>query len=254
MVQLPITQLPDYNPKENYLTDTHFPQAIAIDGPAASGKTTVGKMLAVHLGYLFLDTGFMYRAVTLAALENDVAIDDETAVYNLLKQLDIDVVQGSDEPDGRLYTALLNGRDVTWEIRTAEVDKNVSQVSSYQSVRKNLVQRQRQIAGRGRVVMVGRDIGTVVLPEAPLKLYIIASPAERARRRWQEKKDRGQEPDYDQILADIIRRDEIDSSRQFSPMRPADDAIIMDTTEHGPETIIDDILALPHFSIVNSLQ
>jgi cytidylate kinase len=205
-------------------------------------------MLAVHLGYLFLDTGFMYRAVTLAALENDVAIDDETAVYNLLKQLDIDVVQGSVEEDGRLYTALLNGRDVTWEIRTAEVDKNVSQVSSYQSVRKNLVQRQRQIAGRGQVVMVGRDIGTVVLPEAPLKLYIIASPAERARRRWQEKKDRGQEPDYDQILADIIRRDEIDSSRQFSPMRPADDAIIMDTTEHGPETIIDDILALPHFS------
>lgn len=150
--------------------------------------------------------------------------------------------------DGRLYTALLNGRDVTWDIRTAEVDKNVSQVSAYQSVRKNLVKRQRAIARRGRVVMVGRDIGTVVLPDAPLKLYITASPNERAKRRRQEKVDRGQYPDYDQILTDIIRRDEIDSSRRFSPLRPAEDAILLDTTGRPPESIIDDILALPHFS------
>jgi cytidylate kinase len=249
--QLPITNHPT---KENFLTDTHIPQAIAIDGPAASGKTTVGKMLAVRLGYLFLDTGFMYRAVTLAALENDVAVNEESAVYNLLLTLDIDVEAADLEADGRLYTALLNGQDVTWNIRTAEVDKNVSQVSKYQSVRGNLVQRQRAIAERGNVVMVGRDIGTVVLPDAPLKLYIIASPAERARRRWQEKKDRGQEPDYDQILADIIRRDDIDSSRRHSPMRPADDAIVMDTTHRDPEAIIDDILALPQFITANSDQ
>jgi cytidylate kinase len=172
----------------------------------------------------------------------------------LLNRLDIDVIPAEDEEDGRLYTALLNGRDVTWDIRTAEVDKNVSQVASYQSVRENLVKRQRAIAGRGRVVMVGRDIGTVVLPDAPLKLYIIASPDERATRRRQEKLDRGQNPDYDQILADIIRRDEIDSSRRFSPLRPAEDAILLDTTGRPPETIIDDILALPHFSRVNSLQ
>ncbi|MFZ0545533.1 MAG: (d)CMP kinase [Candidatus Promineifilaceae bacterium] len=231
------------------MTNSHYPQAIAIDGPAASGKTTVGKMLAVALGYLFLDTGFMYRAVTLAVLENNISIDDEAAVFELLTQLDIDVIQADLEKDGRLYTALLNGRDVTWEIRMALVDNNVSQVASYQSVRHNLVKRQRAIASRGRVVMVGRDIGTVVLPEASLKLYITASPAERARRRWQEKVDRGQDtPDYDQILSDIIRRDEIDSSRKFSPMRPADDAILMDTTERPPESIVEDILALPHFS------
>ncbi len=126
----------------------------------------------------------------------------------------------------------------------------MSQVSKYQRVRRNLVERQREIAARGRVVMVGRDIGTVVLPDAPLKLYIIASPVERARRRWQEKKDRGLEADYDQILADIIRRDGIDSSREHSPMRPAADAIIMDTTDRKPEAIIGQILALPHFSRV----
>jgi len=236
------------------LTQSHLPQAIAIDGPAASGKTTIGKMLAVTLHYLFLDTGFMYRAVTLAALENDVPIDDESAIFTLLQSLDIDVEPAAGEADGRLYTALMNGRDVTWDIRTAEVDKNVSQISKYQRVRQNLVQRQREIANRGRVVMVGRDIGTVVLPNAPLKLYIVASPVERARRRWQEKIDRGQEPDYDQILADIVRRDEIDGSREHSPMRPADDAILMDTTDQKPEAIIKQILALPHFQAVNSLQ
>ena len=238
------------------MTNHHFPQAIAIDGPAASGKTTVGKMLAVRLGYLFLDTGFMYRAVTLAALENNVPIDDESAVFNLLTQLDIDVIQGGGEKDGRLYTALLNGRDVTWDVRTAEVDKNVSQVAAYQSVRENLVKRQRAIAKRGRVVMVGRDIGTVVLPDAPLKLYIIASPDERAKRRQQEKLDRGQTSDYDQILTDIIRRDEIDSSRRFSPLRPAEDAIVLDSTGRPPEAIIENILALSHFQqwAVNSEQ
>ncbi len=232
------------------MTNSHFPQAIAIDGPAASGKTTIGKMLAARLDYLFLDTGFMYRAVTYAALEYGVDIEDETAVYALLLTLDIDVEAANEATDGRLYTAWLNGRDVTWDIRTAEIDKNVSQVSKYQRVRRNLVERQREIAARGRVVMVGRDIGTVVLPDAPLKLYIIASPVERARRRWQEKKDRGLEADYDQILADIIRRDGIDSSREHSPMRPAADAIIMDTTDRKPEAIIGQILALPHFSRV----
>jgi cytidylate kinase len=209
-------------------------------------------MLAGALNYLFLDTGFMYRAVTLAAFQSGVAVSDEAAVTNLARNLKIDVIPAADETDGRLYTALLNGQDVTWDIRTAEIDKNVSQVSAYQQVRQNLVTRQRRLAERGRVVMVGRDIGTVVLPDAPLKLYIIASPAERANRRWQEKVNRGQEPDYDQILTDIIRRDDIDSSRQFSPMRPAEDAILIDTTERPPETILDEILALPHFLIMNN--
>jgi cytidylate kinase len=230
------------------LSKTTFPQAIAIDGPAASGKTTIGKMLAAHLDYLFLDTGFMYRAVTLAALRKQLSIDDEPAVTDLLQQLDIDVRPAANEQDGRLYTALINGQDVTWEIRAPNVDKNVSQVSSYKGVRQVLVEKQRIIASRGRVVMVGRDIGTVVLPDAPLKLYIIASPPERARRRWEEKKDRDQGADYEQILADIIRRDDIDSSRQHSPMRPAEDAILLDTTGRPPKMVLDEILALPHFS------
>ncbi len=234
------------------MIDSSYPQAIAIDGPAASGKTTIGKMLAGSLDYLFLDTGFMYRAVTLAAFQRGVAVSDEEAVTTLTRNLNIDVLPAAGEADGRLYTAILNAQDVTWDIRTAEIDKNVSQVSSYQQVRENLVFRQRRLADRGRVVMVGRDIGTVVLPDAPLKLYIIASPAERAKRRWQEKLNRGQAPDYEQILADIIRRDEIDSSRQFSPMRPADDAILIDTTERPPEMILEEILALPHFLPVNS--
>jgi cytidylate kinase len=209
-------------------------------------------MLAVALNYLFLDTGFMYRAVTLAAFRNNVAVSDESAVTTLAQGLNIDVLPANEEGDGRFYTALLNGVDVTWDIRTAEVDQHVSQVSSYQQVRLNLVKRQRQLAARGQVVMVGRDIGTVVLPDAPLKLYIIASPAERARRRWQEKKNRGQEPDYDQILIDIIRRDEIDSSRVHSPMRPAEDAILIDTSERPPETILAEILALPQFILMNN--
>jgi cytidylate kinase len=209
-------------------------------------------MLAVALNYLFLDTGFMYRAVTLAAFLNNVAVSDESAVTTLAQGLNIDVLPANEEGDGRFYTALLNGVDVTWDIRTAEVDQHVSQVSSYQQVRLNLVKRQRQLAARGQVVMVGRDIGTVVLPDAPLKLCIIASPAERARRRWQEKKNRGQEPDYDQILIDIIRRDEIDSSRVHSPMRPAEDAILIDTSERPPETILAEILALPQFLIMNN--
>jgi cytidylate kinase len=233
------------------LSNHLYPQAIAIDGPAASGKTTIGKMLAGSLDYLFLDTGFMYRAVTLAAFQNEVPVSDEAAVTAMARNLKIDVLPAAAEDDGRLYTALLNDQDVTWDIRTAEIDKNVSQISSYPEVRQNLVLRQRRLAARGQVVMVGRDIGTVVLPDAPLKLYIIASPAERAKRRWQEKVDRGQQPDYDQILADIIRRDDIDSSRQYSPMRPADDSIIIDTSERPPEKVLEEILALSHFTKVN---
>lgn len=204
-------------------------------------------MLAERLSYLFLDTGCMYRAVTLAALQGGVPIQDEPAVVNLARSMHLEIKTPAGENDGRLYTVLLGGRDVTWELRSSAVDCNVSQVSAYADVRVNLVERQRDIGGRGKVVMVGRDIGTVVLPDAPLKLYITASAEERARRRWQERRERDASSDYEQILADIVRRDGIDGSRLHSPMRPANDAVIIDTTGRPPKQILQEILGLDHF-------
>ncbi len=214
---------------------------IAIDGPAASGKSTIGRLLAEALGYLFLDTGFMYRAVTLAALRAGVDVAEETAVTELARRLTIDVLP-TQEQDGRHYTALLNGQDVTWELRTPEVDQHVSQVSSYLGVRQEMVRRQREFGQRGHVVMVGRDIGTVVMPDAPLKLYIIASAEERARRRWRDRQAQGHANHYDAILADVMRRDNIDGGRQHSPMQPADDAVVIDTTGRPVETIVAEIM------------
>jgi cytidylate kinase len=141
----------------------------------------------------------------------------------------------------------LNGADVTWALRGAEVDVNVSQVSTYAGVRADLVRRQRAIGERGRVVMVGRDIGTVVMPSAALKLYITASKEERARRRWKELEGRFRDASYEQILAEIERRDQIDGNREVAPMRPASDALIVDTTNRTPDEVIQDILALEPF-------
>jgi cytidylate kinase len=229
-------------------------EAIAIDGPAASGKTTIGHMLADRLGYLMLDTGCMYRAVTWAALQEGLDPGDEAAVVNVARTMQLDIASSGDHRDGRLYTVLLGEKDITWPIRTAAVDQNVSQVSAYQNVRRELVRRQRAIAQRGSAVVVGRDIGTVVLPEAPLKLYIVASPKERARRRWREIVERGNDASYDEILNEIIRRDEFDGHRRHSPMRPAEDAILIDTSDRTPDEILAAILALPYFEEQELLQ
>lgn len=217
---------------------------IAIDGPAASGKTTLGHMLAQKLGYLFLDTGSMYRAVTLAALQGSLPVDDEAAMVRLAQSLDIEILPLEEESDGRLYTVLLNGKDVTWELRSPAVNAHVSTISAFARVRQELVRRQRLIGRDGRVVMVGRDIGTVVLPDAPLKLYVVASPNERARRRWKENQKRGGKERYEEILADVERRDQIDSNREHSPLRPAADAILIDTTGHSPEDLIAYMMSL----------
>ena len=228
------------------MTETilHTPEVIAIDGPAASGKSTVGFALAKELGYLYLDTGSMYRAVTLAALRAGINAVDEAAVAELSSELDLRILPYAAELDGRQYTVLLNGEDVTWELRSPEVDSFVSVVSSYPGVRKEMVRRQREIGAQGNVVMVGRDIGTVVMPDAPLKLYVTASPAERARRRWLDRQVQGHVADYDEILDDINRRDQFDSSRRHSPLRAAEDAVTIDNTDKDPQVVLDEVLAL----------
>jgi cytidylate kinase len=202
--------------------------AIAIDGTAASGKSTVAVYLAERLGYLYFDTGVMYRAVTLAALRAGVPVEDEAGVTALAETVLIDVKPPT-VADGREYTVYLDGEDVTWEIRSPAVNANVSPVSAYSAVRRALTAQQRRIALAGRIVMAGRDIGTVVLPEARLKIYMDASAEERARRRLKEARARGQNLTYEQVLASVRQRDEIDSGRACAPLRPADDAVIINT-------------------------
>jgi len=171
----------------------------------------------------------MYRAVTWVALERDIPIEDEAAITALAGSLTIDVLRPTVD-DGRQYTVLADGQDVTWEIRRDEVNQGVSPVSAYRGVRAALTAQQRRIGHQGQIVMVGRDIGTVVLPDADLKIYLDASVAERAARRCQEMRERGVEADYETVSASLRRRDEIDSSRALAPLRPAEDAVVIDTT------------------------
>ncbi len=230
------------------------PAIIAIDGPAASGKSTVGFRLAKVLDYLFFDTGVMYRAVTWAALARGVAIDDEAAISALAHAIAIDIRPPQPgQNDGRHTTVLVDGEDVTWLIRAPEVDRNVSAVSAYPEVRRAMTAKQREIAlryGRGDadrrgIVMVGRDIGTVVMPDAPLKLYVDAAPEERARRRHQELAKQGKHVPYDDVLADMVRRDRIDSERAHSPLRRAEDAIRIDnSTQTAEDTLAQALAAL----------
>ncbi len=224
---------------------TFFPSIIAIDGPAASGKSTLALQLANYLNYLFFDTGIMYRAVTLAVLKKKLVITDEAAITRLAEEIQIDVQPPSIE-DGRLNDVFVNGEDVTWEIRHPEVDSDVSQISAYPGVRQAMTGQQRRIGLRGNVVMVGRDIGTVVLPEAEFKLYLDASVEERARRRYMEMLSRGDEACYESILVSMRRRDKIDSTRAIAPLYPAKDALIIDTDGMNLDQVfnkVKDILA-----------
>ena len=216
---------------------------IAIDGPAGSGKSTLGENLAKELGFLYFDTGVMYRAVTLAALQKGVLIESEEAVTELTEQLQIDV-QPASTSDGRAYDVLVDGQDVTWEIRHPEVEANVSVVSAYPGVRRSLAKAQRRIGLRGQVVMVGRDIGTVVLPEADLKIYLDASVEERARRRHKELLARGQAAELQAVLESMQERDRIDSTRAMSPLRAAEDAIILDSDHLDVDQVLQKVREL----------
>jgi len=205
-----------------------IPNIIAIDGPAASGKSTLALHLARELGYLYFDTGVMYRALTWVGLQRGIAIEDEKQLTRLAQNLEIDVRSPSVD-DGRAYDVHVDGMDVTWDIRRQEVDANVSVVSAYAGVRAALSAQQRRIGLRGRVVMVGRDIGTVVLPQADLKIFLDASAQERARRRYHELLRRNEQASYEAILQAMQRRDRIDSTRDVAPLRAADDAVILDS-------------------------
>lgn len=219
------------------------PSIIALDGPAASGKSTVGKKLADTLGYLFFDTGIMYRAVTWLALNHDLNLSDEELITQLAQSAQIDI-QPASKNDGRVCDVLIADKDVTWDIRSGDVEAKVSLVSAYAGVRKALSDQQRKIGLRGKVVMVGRDIGTVVLPDADLKIYLDASAEERAKRRYDETIARGEKADYDEMLKKMIERDRVDSTRAVAPLRPADDAVQINTDKFDSEQVFAQVLEL----------
>jgi CMP/dCMP kinase len=205
------------------------PRRIAIDGPAGSGKSTIGEQLAQRLGYLYVDTGAMYRAVAWLALHEGVDIHDGAALERVVRRAHI-VIAHPHLADGRQYTVTVQGRDVTWDIREIEVTRMVSIVSAHPEVRALLIAQQREMAREGNVVMVGRDIGAVVLPDAELKIYLTASLEERARRRYTELLERRGEqnaalPAMHAVMNDIQRRDNIDREN----MQPAKDAIVVET-------------------------
>lgn len=231
---------------------THPPRIITIDGPAASGKSTVGNDLADALDYLYFDTGALYRAVTFVALNRELDLADGEAVGALAEALQIDILPPGQHMDGRQTTVLVDGQDVTWAIRSPDVDRNVSTVSAIPRVRNALTHHQRRISSRFQsgtaekegLVMVGRDIGTVVLPDAPLKIYLDAPVEDRARRRYDEMRRRDKDVDYQAVLDDMRRRDDIDSNRAVAPLRPAQDAHVLNTHGCSPHAVVKRILAL----------
>jgi len=213
--------------------------SIAIDGPAAAGKSTVAKIVARKLSYLYIDTGAMYRALTWKALQEKIAVEDEDRLYRLLSRTEIILKQ-----DGGVQKVFVDGVDVTEEIRFPEVSKHVSIVAKHKKVREEMVKRQKELARTGGVVMDGRDIGTHVLPDAEVKIFLKASVAERARRRHYENLAKGIPSNLQEIEREIAKRDEIDSNRSVSPLKKADDAIEIDSTKLTIEEVVDRIMAV----------
>ncbi len=211
-------------------------QVIAIDGPVAAGKTVVGRSLAQRLGFDHLDTGNMYRAITWLALNQNVAVSDEEALGKLAEANPI----GLDGQNGD--AVLVGGHRLGPQLRAPEVTGQVSLVAKVSPVRRALVRQQRELAGKGKIVMIGRDIGTVVLPDADLKVYLQASAEGRARRRWLEMQEQGADVSFQQVLQETEARDEIDTGREDSPLVPAKDAFLLDTDGLGVEQVVDRIV------------
>jgi CMP/dCMP kinase len=205
-----------------------FPSTIAIDGPAASGKSSVGKKIADALNYTFLDTGVMYRAVTYAVIQNGIDVNNEKLVGDLAESISIEVKRSPAQNESG-YEIYVNSQRVSEQLKSTIVNQLVSQVSRYERVRTAMTAQQKLIGKAGSIVMAGRDIGTVVLPDADIKIYLEASPQERARRRFEEENENGVNASYDEILRNVQMRDEIDSSRKIAPLKPASDAHIINT-------------------------
>ncbi|MDA3935362.1 MAG: (d)CMP kinase [Actinomycetota bacterium] len=215
---------------------------VAIDGPAASGKSTVAKTLATRIGMHYLDTGAMYRSVALEALARGISLDDESAMGELARSVRIDFAYEGDAAIAT--TVMLNGRDVSADIRTPRIDDAVSVAARNKAVRSAMVKRQREIASTSDTVMEGRDIGTVVFPDADVKVFLTASADERARRRHVELSERGVETAADRVREGLVNRDHADSSRETAPLRPAEDAIQLDTTGMTIHDVVAAIAAL----------
>jgi len=218
-----------------------LPNVITIDGPVASGKSSVGLKIAKELGYIFLDTGIMYRAVAWAAINRNVNIDDVKEVGTLAQQIVIEIKPPT-KTDGRINDVFVDKVNVTWKIREPEVNENVSQVSRYQFVRKVLTEQQQEFGRRGKIVMAGRDIGTIVMPNADLKIFLEASVKERALRRYNEELKRGKQSNLEDVIKNVEMRDKIDSSREIAPLIPAEDAVIINTDGKDISRVVDEIL------------
>ena len=211
--------------------------SIAIDGPAGAGKSSVSKILAARLGYAYLDTGAMYRAVTYEALERK--LDKPEDIVSMTEKLDMEV-----KPDKDVMHVIVDGKDVTPYIRTPEVSSHVSEVSAIGGVRTAMVAIQRKQAEKGGIVLDGRDIGTVVLPNAKVKIFLTASPEARAERRYKELLEKGMTVSYNDVLKDVNERDYNDSHRKTAPLKPAEGCVIVDTTELDFEQSVDKIISV----------
>ncbi len=205
--------------------------SIAIDGPSGAGKSTMAKRLAKELGFVYVDTGAIYRTVSLYASRKGLAPTDEEGIAALLPEIHIDLAYGADGAQ----QMILNGENVSGEIRTPQISMYTSAVSAIPAVRAFLLDLQRDMARRKNLVMDGRDIGTVVLPNADIKLFLTAAPEARAKRRWLELREKGDPITYDQVLADVVQRDENDSHRAIAPLKQAEDAVLVDTTDYDLE-------------------
>ena len=213
---------------------------VAIDGPASAGKSTVAKQVAKRFGYIYCDTGAMYRSVTLAALNQGIDVHDQAAVAALAQRIKIGFEPG--EPEQRVF---VDGKEVTAAIRSNEVNANVSAVAAIPAVREEMVAQQRQIAAAGGIVMDGRDIGTTVLPNAQVKIFLVASAHERARRRFEENQRKGiSTTTLAELQAAIERRDKLDSERSVSPLTQAQDAVRLDSTHLSIAQVVDEISAI----------
>ncbi len=213
------------------------PRTIALDGPAGVGKSTIGKLLADRHHYLFLDTGVLYRAVSLVAVRQGIASADTARLREVARDLDVEILRAEPESEF-MYRVSIDGEDVTEILRSPEVEQIVSEVSAHPQVRAELLQRQREIARANPSVLVGRDIGTVVLPDADLKVYLDATLEERTMRRHRERLQQDPMYPYERVLAELQRRDKLDTERASSPLRVPDDALLIDTTGKDVDAVL----------------